>query len=277
LCALGYIASRPPDEQKKTAGVAYSPAGTPRDNADEDVNTVPGVARGLNVVPGAIVCPDYPTLKLMLDLYNESWAESSENMMTKGLYAAINGPPMPAPNFGLHGCALLPIGTPMRQRNVGSIVPGVLAVIATLPNGERITGLTFPMMISITPEGLRKQQDLQQEQEQRYAEIEQRYAEIMKPEIERHAAVVQQEEDRHMTVMRQLHPTYRNMFVQTDIDSVNPGQLVNEVCGFESNETNLTICRDEVARYISARQDEKQRHRSAQAAAREQAAHPKSD
>jgi hypothetical protein len=60
--------------------------------------------------------------------------------------------------------------------------------------------------------------------------------------MERHAAAVQHEEDRHVAVMRQLHPNYTNMFVQTDIDSANPGQRVGVECAAESNETNLTGC-----------------------------------
>jgi hypothetical protein len=274
LIVVGYEATRPPADREPQPSARDAVRET---KAGDDVSTLPVVTRGVSVVPGAIVCPDFPTLKLVFSLYTESVAEQLNNEMTKGLSSARDGPPSPIPDLGLYGCALVPTGTPMKQKNVEAMLPGVPVVIVRLPNGERITGLTLPSMISMTPEGLKNQQELKQEQEQRYAEMERRYAEIVQPEMERHAAAVQHEEDRHVAVMRQLHPNYTNMFVQTDIDSANPGQLVGVECAAESNETNLKVCSVEVARYISAMQDETQRHRSAQAAAREQAAHPKSD
>ena len=137
-------ASRPQEdsEQKQTARHVARET-----NLDSEVNTVPVIARGVSVVPGAIVCPDFPTLSSMFSLYTGSWGENFQNVLTNGRAAEIEGPPIPTPNFELYGCALLPIGTPMRQKNVGSTVPGVPVVIARLPNGKTISGVTLPSMI----------------------------------------------------------------------------------------------------------------------------------
>ena len=100
-------------------------------------------ARGVSVVPGAIVCPSHDAVSLMFDLYVSHWEDATQDAMTKGQSRLIRGQPTPAPNLKAHGCVLLPPGTPMTldSRNV------VPVVTAKLPNGTTIKGVTLPAMI----------------------------------------------------------------------------------------------------------------------------------
>jgi hypothetical protein len=161
-------------------------------------NAVAVVARGVSVVPGAIVCPDFATFKLMFSVYTESWSENASKVMTKGLSGAVDGPPVPPPDFERQGCALVPSGARMMLQSKNSAWS---VVTAKLPNGKTIRGVTLPSMTDYPPEVREKQQELQQAERKRYDEI-------MQPEMERHVAAVKQESERHLVVMRQLNPLY---------------------------------------------------------------------
>jgi hypothetical protein len=212
--------------------------------ASENPNAVAVVARGVGVVPGAIVCPDFATFKLMFSLYTESWSENASNVMTKGLSGEVNGPPIPSPDFRRHGCALLPRGTPMRlQSNNGAWS----VVTAKLPSGKTIRGITLPSMTDYPPEVRQKQLELRQAEGMRYDEI-------MQAETERHAAAVRQESDRHLAIMRQLNPLY---------NAASQGSSVE--CIAEN-------CQPEMQRHAAAVQQENALFLSRGEAARKQAA-----
>jgi hypothetical protein len=101
-------------------------------------------ARGVSVVPGAIVCPNHDTVSLMFDLYVAHWTDTQQDALTNGQSRLLRGRPTPAPDLKLYGCALLPPGTPMMLER-GNIVP---VVTATLPDGTMIRGVTLAAMIA---------------------------------------------------------------------------------------------------------------------------------
>jgi hypothetical protein len=107
-------------------------------------NTVPVIARGAGVVPGAIVCPDFQTVSTVFHQYSDYWEDAQQDAMTHGQSRLLRGEPTPRPDFALYDCALVVSGTPMRME-VGNIVP---LVTAQLPDGSTIKGVTLPPMIT---------------------------------------------------------------------------------------------------------------------------------
>jgi hypothetical protein len=125
------------------------------------VNFVPNAtARGVSVVPGAIVCPSHDAVSLMFNQYAAHWEDTMQDAMTKGQSRLIRGQPAPAPDFESYGCALLPPGTPI-MLETGNAVP---VVTAKLPNGTIIRGVTFPDMVvqnQQQPESVNQQSQVQ--------------------------------------------------------------------------------------------------------------------
>jgi hypothetical protein len=121
----------------------------PRPQRDAEQATKPNVAavtaRGVSVVPGAIVCPDLNTVDLMFDLYANYWSDAMQDTMTHGEAQLIRGEPAPKPQFEMYGCALLAPGTRLTMES-GHVVP---VVTAKLPNGKTIRGVTLPSMIVV--------------------------------------------------------------------------------------------------------------------------------
>lgn len=237
IAVMAYVEGQRPDVDGSTTTKAAS-GGVSETHAAEDVNSIAVVARGVTVVPGAIVCPDFPTFKLMFSLYTESWSENAQNKMTKGLSSAIEGPPTPEPDFESHGCALLPSGNPMRLENSDAAWS---VVTAKLPNGKTIRGVTLPSMTDYPPEVRKQRQELEQAQGQRYDEI-------MQPEIERHAAAIKQEHDRHLAIMRQLNPRYIEVPPESGVDCIEAN------CQEESRRYADTV-RQENALFLSRSHD----------------------
>ncbi len=101
-------------------------------------------ARGVSVVPGAIVCPNHDTVSLVFDLYVAHWTDTQQDALTHGQSRLLRGEPTSAPDLKFYGCALLPPGTPMKLER-GNIVP---VVTATLPDGTTIRGVTLAAMIA---------------------------------------------------------------------------------------------------------------------------------
>jgi TPR repeat protein len=101
-------------------------------------------ARGVSVVPGAIVCPDHATVSLMFDLYVAHWGDMQQDALTNGQSRLLRGPPAPEPDLKLYGCGLVPPGASMLLER-GNIVP---VVTAKLPDGRTIRGVTLAAMIA---------------------------------------------------------------------------------------------------------------------------------
>lgn len=101
-------------------------------------------ARGVSVVPGAIVCPDYNTVRSMFDRYVAHWTDLQQDALTNGQARLLRGQPTSAPDLGVYGCALLPSGTPMMMMERGNVIP---VVTAKLADGTTIRGVTLPAMI----------------------------------------------------------------------------------------------------------------------------------
>jgi len=107
-------------------------------------NLVAVSAQGVSVVPGAIICPNYDTVKMMFDLYVAHWTDTQQDALTHGQSRLLRGDPTPPPDLKFYGCALLPPGTPMMLER-GNIVP---VVTATLSDGTSIRGVTLAAMIA---------------------------------------------------------------------------------------------------------------------------------
>jgi hypothetical protein len=119
---------------------------TGTNTSDSPAYFVPNAtARGVSVVPGAIVCPSHDAVSMMFDMYAAHWEDTMQDAMTHGQARLIRGQPAPAPapDMEAYGCALLPNGTPM-MLETGNVVP---VVTAKLPNGTIIRGVTLPAMI----------------------------------------------------------------------------------------------------------------------------------
>jgi hypothetical protein len=124
-----------PEETKVPDELRYTPS------AEAPDGTL-GVAQGVSVVPGAIICSNYRAVQVVFDLYTSHWSDTAQDAVTKGQSRLIRGDAAPAPDPTLYGCVLLPSGTPMRMKD-GNAVPIVTAKMA---DGTNIKGVTFPSM-----------------------------------------------------------------------------------------------------------------------------------
>lgn len=120
-------------------GLSYNPA-------SDGAGTLrqPMIATALNAAPGAIVCPDFQSVEILFDVYSESWEERASNAFTHGAYQKINGEPLPAPDPAAYSCLVLKPGT----RVMLSTGAGAPDIVATLPAGNRIRGVTLPAMLT---------------------------------------------------------------------------------------------------------------------------------
>jgi TonB family protein len=103
-----------------------------------------GVATGLSVVPGAIVCQDLPTVHLVWELYINHWSDAMEDLTSQGSARILRGPSSPEPDPAQYGCSLLPAGTPLEFKH---ILPGIVHVTAKSANGNYIQGITQENMV----------------------------------------------------------------------------------------------------------------------------------
>jgi hypothetical protein len=107
-------------------------------------NTAVVIARGFSVVPGAIVCPSYDIVDMMVNLYVAHWTDIQQDRLTHGQSRLLRGESTPEPTPELYGCALIPPGTQMILER-GNIVP---LVSVTLADGRVVRGVTSPAMIA---------------------------------------------------------------------------------------------------------------------------------
>jgi hypothetical protein len=101
------------------------------------------VARGLGVVPGALICPDYNTLTTVFDLYNAHWEETYQDVFTNGQSRLLRGAPAQFPDLAYFACTLVIPGTPLFLE-IGNVVP---VVSVSLADGTKFRGVTLPGMI----------------------------------------------------------------------------------------------------------------------------------
>lgn len=100
---------------------------------------------GPTSVPGTIVCEDYDTVHLMIQMYKNSAEENLRaSILGEDKERLIHGAPTPAPNVEDFGCILVSPGTHMIWD--GNWMPAVVYV--TLPNRKKIRGVTDSTMIS---------------------------------------------------------------------------------------------------------------------------------
>ena len=113
-------------------------------SAQDQQQTKQVIAKAIPAVPGAVICPDYNTVSLMIWWYRTHWQDNVQDTVTKGQSRLIRGEPISKPPLARYGCALAPAGTPMTLEG-GNAVP---VVTATLPDGSRVRGVTDPGLIA---------------------------------------------------------------------------------------------------------------------------------
>jgi hypothetical protein len=105
---------------------------------------VRGVVHGVSVVPGAIVCPDFPTVRLMFDWYTTHWSDVRRDQLTHGQSSELNGPPLSEPPFENYGCTLVPSGTAVTMTQMPrKLFPTITGL---LPSGRAFNGVTLQGM-----------------------------------------------------------------------------------------------------------------------------------
>jgi hypothetical protein len=105
--------------------------------------TEAGLAQGVGIVPGAIVCADLRTVDFMYSLYKSHWSDAMQDAVTNGQSKLIRGESTAVPDPKRYGCTLLPPGTHLTVE-IGNMVP---VVTARLADGKVVRGVTYPQMI----------------------------------------------------------------------------------------------------------------------------------
>ena len=99
------------------------------------------VARGLSVVPGALLCPNYNTTSKVFNLYTSHAEDAMQDAVTNNQSRLLREP-MPKPNLKAYGCVLVPPGTSMTL-DTHNVVP---VVTVKLAKGVSAKGVTLPDM-----------------------------------------------------------------------------------------------------------------------------------
>ena len=104
-------------------------------------------AKSLSAAPGAIVCPDFASVRLVFSLYASHWEDTMQDAVTQGQATVLRGAFAPAPDPALYGCSLLKPGTAVYVENTDAFTTGIPIVSAQLPDGSTIRGVTLPGML----------------------------------------------------------------------------------------------------------------------------------
>jgi hypothetical protein len=104
-------------------------------------------AKSLSAAPGAIVCPNFASVRLVFSLYASHWEDAMQDAVTQGQATVLRGASAPAPDPALYGCSLLKPGTAVYVENTDAFTTGIPIVSAQLPDGSTIRGVTLPGML----------------------------------------------------------------------------------------------------------------------------------
>jgi len=123
---LVLVVMNPPDPDSRQTLTANPTIALPafQPNAKAAAEVRPGGA------PGAIVCDDFPTIRMISELYSKHWEDGAQDAMTDGQAHILRGPSTPMPEPELYGCSLLPPGTPVQ------IVTGAVRIVCADSNGS---------------------------------------------------------------------------------------------------------------------------------------------
>lgn len=124
-------------------GPAIAPSGAPPFHPN-------AVAKSLASAPGAIVCPDFASVQLMMQLYANHWEDAMQDALTKGQARILRGPSAPTPDPAAYDCSLLAPGTPVEARGGRGLLAGIFMVSARLPDGTVVHGVTHPGMLLLS-------------------------------------------------------------------------------------------------------------------------------
>jgi prophage tail gpP-like protein len=127
------------------AAPTFAQSTAPKYKFSTDVQRQP-VARGMDLVDGAVVCPSMDEATWMFGWINKArHARKSLSPELRRQAALVNGFDYGAePRPSDYGCALVPAGTPL-EVEAGNYVPIVSGV---LPDGKKFKGVTIPNMIA---------------------------------------------------------------------------------------------------------------------------------
>jgi hypothetical protein len=134
--------------QSQNVVIENSPSATKNSPAVEIPFHPNAVAKSLAAVPGAIVCPDLASVKLVFDRYSDHWEDTGQDAVTNGQSRQLRGNPATEPHPEDFNCALVIPGTPIQVENADAFTTGIPMVSAKLPNGTMIRGVTLPGMLS---------------------------------------------------------------------------------------------------------------------------------
>jgi hypothetical protein len=146
---------------------------------------------------GALICPNYDTVLLLIRLRNEARNAAMADRASGGLQTILHGSPPSEPEPEAYGCNLIATGEPFLSVQGQSTV---FVVTAKLSNGEVVRGVTTGYMMEYSAEEQQRQQILADRTEQQRRRVE----EIMKPERQRFDAALKQESARYESAMQRL-------------------------------------------------------------------------
>jgi hypothetical protein len=143
LAALVFIVNQTPDRSTDTQKATVE-----RSSVTETPFHPNAVATSFMAAPGAIVCQDFASLRLVFDLYSHHWEDTMQDKLTNGQSQVLRGPPSPTPDLKVHGCSLVRPGTPVYVENSDAFTTGIPKVSTKLPDGTMVRGVTLPKMLS---------------------------------------------------------------------------------------------------------------------------------
>jgi hypothetical protein len=149
-------------------------------------------------VPGAVICQNYDTVRLVLDSFQEARNERAVDAVSGGAESLMHGAMSP-PNPEDYGCSMVPTGGAfLSVQQAASQV--ILIVSARLPSGRVVRGVTDARMVQFSEEEIKRRQI----ESDRKAQIQERVRTIMAPEEKRHTLAVEEEDKRYQAALRQL-------------------------------------------------------------------------
>jgi peptidoglycan hydrolase-like protein with peptidoglycan-binding domain len=102
--------------------------------------------KGIPWIAGSVICPDAPTLNLVLDLFEAYDRDQiTRRVYTEEQARILYGAPIFKPDPKSYGCVLVPPGTPLTRVRFVVGYPFVRSVDPI--DGVQVEGITFPSMV----------------------------------------------------------------------------------------------------------------------------------
>ena len=147
---------RPPNQDMSTSGSADTSGSTAAKHSEKVLSPKdPVTARAVQVygpmsIAGAIVCPNFELVDLMIDRYKEHFRAQIQEQVLGSQIKLLRGEPAPEPELSSYGCGLAPAGTILDR--IKSFGPAV-QIEGMNSKGEWIKGVTSILMIAPAESG----------------------------------------------------------------------------------------------------------------------------